>query len=181
MSKGYSALPQDGNYAQPTGYAGGEQPPQYPGYAGENQPLHQPVNNSFGTQQQDFYQQQYQQPHVQQQPPGPGYGATGYHQRPQPAFNPHYNPAPPAPVMQQQSSTVSKVYSMFSECRDMCVYRAREVHVRCTCRKEITSGKAHVVATCMCVQRCSRCRKEITSGKAAHMPWMHVPTIVATF
>jgi hypothetical protein len=127
MSK-YGAIPQAGADGPPTDYqVAGEQPqyaqppPQYSDpYGGENQPqaLHQPVNNSFGSQQQDLYQQQpgpgvdggygapqYQQPHIQQQP---GYGATQYQN---PPANPHYNPtsyAPAPPVMQQQqSSTVS--------------------------------------------------------------------------
>lgn len=75
----YGAIPPAGG-----GGAGYAKPPTYEApYQQPNQPLHQPVNNSFGNVQ------------YQQDPP------------PQPAFNPGYAPAPPvmAPAQQQQSNT----------------------------------------------------------------------------
>lgn len=132
MSKGYGAIPQaqpgPGDYAQPPVYQGGQQvqyaqPPQYSGYPDENQPLHRPVNNSFGTNEQGVYQGQPEAaaggaaPQYQQ----PGYNAPPYQETPPPAVNPHYGPgyasgyppapapgyAPAPPTMQQQSNTVS--------------------------------------------------------------------------
>lgn len=92
---GYSSVPQS-EYSQPPGYSDpAYSVQQLPGYSEHNQPLHQPVNNSFGTQ--------------PQPPPGPPGGGYPRYQDPQPAYNPgQYGPAPPQFHQQQQSNTVSE-------------------------------------------------------------------------
>lgn len=111
----YGSIPdQEGQYTQqfepppgyqpPPGYPSGGQPQQYAqtDVVNEAHPLHQPVNNSFDTrQQQGFYNQPLSNPQgYSQLPPYQNQGQVG--------FNPNgYAPAP-ATYQQQQQQQVSE-------------------------------------------------------------------------